>query len=215
MAVRAAPRADAAPRLDALPLLAPLPGAALRGGRRRLGGLAWSTRRSRPPPQEPRARLVAARDRADDPRRDRRGRVHLPRRRLDEPRSPPEPWPSWRRPDADRRRTSRRRCSRTTRADRSRTSIAAGSTTATRSRSTTSRLGGRRVDGFLALPPGQTRLPAVVYVDGSGGDRTELIVEATGLAGRGAVALTITAPSATAASETGFRPSPPSSGSGI
>jgi dienelactone hydrolase len=57
---------------------------------------------------------------------------------------------------------------------------------------------GKRVQAFLALPPGQKRLPAVIYVHGSGGDRTELIVQATWLAARGAVALAITAPSATA-----------------
>jgi dienelactone hydrolase len=57
---------------------------------------------------------------------------------------------------------------------------------------------GKRVQAFLALPPGHKRLPAVVYVHGSGGDRTELIVQATWLAARGAVALAITAPSATA-----------------
>jgi dienelactone hydrolase len=60
--------------------------------------------------------------------------------------------------------------------------------------------GGRRVDGYLVVPPGRGRKPAVVFVHGSGGDRTELLPEAGLLAARGVVALTITAPSATAQS---------------
>ena len=31
----------------------------------------------------------------------------------------------------------------------------------------------RRVDGYLLLPPGQARRPAVVFAHGSGGDRRE------------------------------------------
>ena len=58
--------------------------------------------------------------------------------------------------------------------------------------------GGRRVDGYLVLPPGRGRHPAVVFVHGSGGDRTELLVPAAWLAARNVVALTITAPSASA-----------------
>jgi dienelactone hydrolase len=54
---------------------------------------------------------------------------------------------------------------------------------------------GGRVQAFLAVPPGRGRLPAVIYVHGSGGDRTELIYQAAWLAARGAVALTITTPS--------------------
>jgi dienelactone hydrolase len=65
---------------------------------------------------------------------------------------------------------------------------------------------GRRVAALLALPPGRARLPAVVYVHGSGGDMTDLIVEATWLAARGAVALTITAPSASAGPGAGLSP---------
>jgi dienelactone hydrolase len=56
--------------------------------------------------------------------------------------------------------------------------------------------GGRRISAFLAVPPASGRRAAVVYVHGSGGDRRELLVPAVWLAGRGAVALTITAPSA-------------------
>ena len=59
---------------------------------------------------------------------------------------------------------------------------------------------GRRVDGYLVVPPGRGRKPAVVFVHGSGGDRTELLPQAGMLAARGVVALTITAPSATAQS---------------
>jgi dienelactone hydrolase len=56
--------------------------------------------------------------------------------------------------------------------------------------------GGARVDAFLAVPPGSARRAAVVYVHGSGGDRRQLLVPAVWLAGRGAVTLSITAPSA-------------------
>ena len=52
-----------------------------------------------------------------------------------------------------------------------------------------------RVQAFLAVPPGNGRKPAVVYLHGQGGDRQELLVPATWLAARGAVALTLTAPS--------------------
>jgi dienelactone hydrolase len=60
--------------------------------------------------------------------------------------------------------------------------------------------GGRRIDGYLVVPPGRGRRPAVVFGHGSGGDRTELLSEAGLLAARGIVTLTITAPSATAQS---------------
>ena len=52
-----------------------------------------------------------------------------------------------------------------------------------------------RVQAFLVAPPGDQRKPAVVYLHGQGGDRQELLVPATWLAARGAVALTLTAPS--------------------
>jgi uncharacterized protein len=57
---------------------------------------------------------------------------------------------------------------------------------------------GGRVDGYLAVPPGRGRLPAVVYLHGAGGGRGELLVPAVWLAGRGAVGLTITMPSSRA-----------------
>ena len=58
--------------------------------------------------------------------------------------------------------------------------------------------GGRRIEGYLVLPPGRGRHPAVVFVHGSGGDRTELLVPAAWLAARNVVSLTITAPSSSA-----------------
>jgi dienelactone hydrolase len=56
--------------------------------------------------------------------------------------------------------------------------------------------GGRRVEGYLLLPPGKAARPAVVFVHGSGGDRAELLAPAGWLAARGVVTLTITEPSA-------------------
>jgi dienelactone hydrolase len=66
--------------------------------------------------------------------------------------------------------------------------------------------GGRRIEGFLAVPPGSGRRPGAVYLHGSGGDRRQLLVHAVWLAGRGAVTLAITAPSATAPAESGLAP---------
>lgn len=57
------------------------------------------------------------------------------------------------------------------------------------------RSSGRRIEGYLLLPPGRARRPAVVFVHGSGGDRRELLDRARALAARGVVALTITEPS--------------------
>ena len=54
------------------------------------------------------------------------------------------------------------------------------------------------VPAFLVEPPRRGRLPAVIYLHGSGGDRSELLVPATWIAARGAVALVLTAPSAAA-----------------
>jgi dienelactone hydrolase len=54
---------------------------------------------------------------------------------------------------------------------------------------------GRRISGYLLLPPGGARRPAVVFVHGSGGDRSELLEQARRLASRHVVALTITEPS--------------------
>jgi dienelactone hydrolase len=56
--------------------------------------------------------------------------------------------------------------------------------------------GGRRVAGFLLIPVGSVRRPAVVFVHGSGGDRSELLDPAAALALRGIVTLTLTEPSA-------------------
>ncbi len=53
----------------------------------------------------------------------------------------------------------------------------------------------RRISGYLLLPPGRARRPAVVFVHGSGGDRRELLDQARRLAARNVVTLTITEPS--------------------
>jgi dienelactone hydrolase len=58
--------------------------------------------------------------------------------------------------------------------------------------------GGSRIEGYLVLPPGRGRHPAVVFVHGSGGNRAELLVPAAWLAARNVVSLTITAPSSSA-----------------
>ena len=58
--------------------------------------------------------------------------------------------------------------------------------------------GGHRIDGYLVLPPGKKRRPAVVLVHGSGGDRSELLPLAVWLAARNVVTLTITEPSTSA-----------------
>lgn len=53
-----------------------------------------------------------------------------------------------------------------------------------------------RINAYLVRPPGKRgRLPAVVYLHGAQGDRTEFLVPSTWIAARGAIALTITAPS--------------------
>jgi dienelactone hydrolase len=53
---------------------------------------------------------------------------------------------------------------------------------------------GKRVDAMLVVPPGKGPFPAVVYLHGTGGDRTELLVPATWMAARAVVAMTITMP---------------------
>jgi dienelactone hydrolase len=53
---------------------------------------------------------------------------------------------------------------------------------------------GHRVDGLLIVPPGRGPFPAVVYLHGSGGDRTQLLLPATWLASRSVVTLTISSP---------------------
>ena len=56
--------------------------------------------------------------------------------------------------------------------------------------------GSGRVQGYLVAPPDREGpLPAVVYLHGSGGDRSQLLPFASWLAARGAVALTLTLPS--------------------
>ncbi|HEY2938528.1 MAG TPA: acetylxylan esterase [Gaiellaceae bacterium] len=55
---------------------------------------------------------------------------------------------------------------------------------------------GGRVPGYLIVPPGRGRHPAVIYMHGSGGTRLDFVVPGTWMAARGAVALTIASPSA-------------------
>lgn len=58
-----------------------------------------------------------------------------------------------------------------------------------------------RIAAYLVLPPNRgRRTPAVLYLHGSGGDRTQFVVPATWLAARHAIGLVITAPSAGARS---------------
>jgi len=54
---------------------------------------------------------------------------------------------------------------------------------------------GQQVDAYLVEQPGGRRRPGVVLVHGSGGDRRQLLGTAVAMCKRGAVALTITAPS--------------------
>jgi dienelactone hydrolase len=61
---------------------------------------------------------------------------------------------------------------------------------------------GKRIDGMLVVPPGKGPFPGVVYLHGTGGDRTELLVPATWMAARGVVTLTITMPEMAATSGT-------------
>ena len=57
------------------------------------------------------------------------------------------------------------------------------------------RSGAERIQGYLVEPISPGRRPGIVLVHGAGGDRSELLDKAIELAQRGAVALTITAPS--------------------
>ena len=50
---------------------------------------------------------------------------------------------------------------------------------------------GGRVSAYLVVPPGKGPFPAVIYLHGSGEDRTRLVVPAAWLAARGAVGLAI------------------------
>jgi dienelactone hydrolase len=60
---------------------------------------------------------------------------------------------------------------------------------------------GGRVEAYLAVPPARGRRPGAVVLHGSGGDRGQLLLNGLWLAGRGAVTIAITAPSATAAAD--------------
>jgi dienelactone hydrolase len=60
--------------------------------------------------------------------------------------------------------------------------------------------GGRTIQGYLLVPQGAEKRPAVVFVHGSGGDRSELLGQAAALAARNVVTLTITAPSSSVSS---------------
>jgi dienelactone hydrolase len=56
---------------------------------------------------------------------------------------------------------------------------------------------GGRVKGYLALPPGKGRVPAVIYLHGSGESRERFLLAAVWAAGRRAVGMTLTLPSST------------------
>jgi dienelactone hydrolase len=67
--------------------------------------------------------------------------------------------------------------------------------------------GDARVEGYLVAPArAERRMPAVVYLHGSGGDRSQLLPLASSLASRGAVALTLTLPSGSATPPSGLTP---------
>ena len=67
--------------------------------------------------------------------------------------------------------------------------------------------GNGRVEGYLAMPPrSDGRVPGVVYLHGSGGERSQLLPLAEWLAARGAVALTLTLPSGSATPPAGLTP---------
>lgn len=51
-----------------------------------------------------------------------------------------------------------------------------------------------RVTGFLVRPPGEGPFPGVILMHGAGGDSRQMLVQATWLAGRGAVAVAIDSP---------------------
>lgn len=66
--------------------------------------------------------------------------------------------------------------------------------------------GGKRIEAYLAIPPGKERHPAVIFLHGSGGDRSQMLLSATWMAGRGALTLTISAPSTGVAGIAGATP---------
>lgn len=57
---------------------------------------------------------------------------------------------------------------------------------------------GGRVQAYLALPPGRGRVPAVLWLHGSGEGRSHFLLPAVWFAGRRAVGMTITLPSSLA-----------------
>jgi dienelactone hydrolase len=60
---------------------------------------------------------------------------------------------------------------------------------------------GGRVTGYLVLPPVKGRKPAVIYMHGSGGNRTQFLAPAGWMASRGVVAMTLDSPEARAPQE--------------
>lgn len=63
-----------------------------------------------------------------------------------------------------------------------------------------------RISAYLVRGPHRKgRLPAVIYLHGAGGDRSELLVPATWAAARGAIALAITAPSTASPQPAGLK----------
>jgi uncharacterized protein len=61
---------------------------------------------------------------------------------------------------------------------------------------------GGRVTGYLVVPARRGRHPAVVLLHGAGGDRSQLLAFAAGLAGRGIVGLTLDSPASRAVDQT-------------
>jgi dienelactone hydrolase len=66
--------------------------------------------------------------------------------------------------------------------------------------------GDGRVEGYRVAPVGGDALPGVVYLHGSGGDRSQMLPLAERLVARGAVALTLSLPSAGATPPSGLTP---------
>jgi dipeptidyl aminopeptidase/acylaminoacyl peptidase len=62
-----------------------------------------------------------------------------------------------------------------------------------------------RINGLLIIPPRRGRLPAVVYLHGTPGDRTTFLLEASWIAAHGAIGLTITAPSSVTPTPRGLK----------
>jgi dienelactone hydrolase len=60
---------------------------------------------------------------------------------------------------------------------------------------------GGRVKGYLALPPGRRRVPAVIFLHGSGESRERFLLPAVWVAGRRAVGMTLTLPSSHAGAQ--------------